>query len=49
MSIFITRIYISVNIYWAIRIRITAKTMKPRNPLARLLSAWFMLLNSSEP
>jgi len=49
MSIFITRIYIPVKIYLAIRIRTTAKTRKPRNPLARLLSAWSMLLKSSEP
>ena len=48
MSIFITRSYIPIKIYLAIRIRTTAKTSKPRNPLTRLLSAWSMLLKRSE-
>lgn len=38
-----------VRIYLAIKNRITTRTRKPKNPLARLLSAWSMSLKSPEP
>ncbi len=40
---------IVIKVYLAIKIRITVRTRKPRNSLARLLSAWSMLLKSSDP